>query len=64
MSDTENTLNIDEVVARTDIRTAVSRKSGKPYKVLVLTLSNGYEVKVFPHHAEVAVIEQLAAGAK
>ncbi|HEX8182089.1 MAG TPA: hypothetical protein VF575_00630 [Candidatus Saccharimonadales bacterium] len=56
--------NIDTVVDECRIDSALSQKTGKPYKVLVLKLSNGYEVKVFPHPAEMAVIDSLIKGAK
>lgn len=52
---------LDSVVDEVRLDTQTSAKTGRPYKQLVLKLTNGYEVKVFPHPAEVAVIEQLAA---
>jgi len=57
-------MNIDPVVDEVRVDQKVSNKTQKPYKVLVLKLSNGYEVNVFPHAAEMAVIENLLKGAK
>ncbi len=57
-------MNIDPVVDEVRVDQRVSSKTNKPYKVLVLKLSNGYEVSVFPHVAEMAVIENLLKGAK
>ena len=57
-------MNLDEVVDELRLDTNTSAKTGKPYKQLVIKLSNGYEVKVFPHPAETAVIESLMAGTK
>jgi hypothetical protein len=54
-------MDIDPVVLEVRIDTATSAKTGRPYKVLVLKLENGYEAKVFLHPAEVAVIESLMA---
>lgn len=51
--------NIDDVVEEVRIDGGVSAKTGRPYKVMVLKLENGYEIKVFPHPAEMAVIENL-----
>jgi hypothetical protein len=56
--------NIDNVIEEVRIDGAVSSKTGKPYRVLVVKLINGYEVKVFPHPAEMSVIESLLKGAK
>ena len=56
--------NIDDVVDEVRVDGAVSNKTGKPYKVLVIKLANGYEIKVFPHPAEMSVIENLLKGAK
>ena len=56
--------NIDNVIEELRIDGAVSNRTGKPYKVLVIKLINGYEVKVFPHPAEMNVIESLLKGAK
>lgn len=56
--------NIDQVIDEVRVDSPVSNKTGKPYKVLVIKLINGYEVKVFPHPAEMSVIESLLKGAK
>lgn len=56
--------NIDQVIDEVRVDSAVSNKTGKPYKVLVVKLISGYEVKVFPHPAEMSVIEGLLKGAK
>lgn len=56
--------NIDNVVEEVRLDGGVSAKTNRPYKVLVIKLLNGYEVKVFPHPAEMAVIESLLKGAK
>jgi hypothetical protein len=56
--------NIDPVIEELRIDGAVSNKTGKPYKVLVIKLINGYEMKLFPHPAEMSVVEGLLKGAK
>lgn len=57
-------MNIDNVIEEVRLDQNVSNKTGKPYKVLVVKLLNGYEIKVFPHPAEMSVIENLLKGAK
>lgn len=57
-------MNIDDVIDEVRLDKPTSAKTGKPYTVVILKLSNGYEAKVFLHPAEVAVIESLLAGAK
>ncbi len=56
--------NIDQVIDEVRVDTPTSSKTGRPYRVLVVKLINGYEVKVFPHPAEISVIDNLLKGAK
>lgn len=51
-------MNIDDSVQDIKIKTGVS-KTGNNYRYLSIMLVNGYELKLFPHPAELAVIDSL-----
>jgi hypothetical protein len=55
-------MNIDNVIDEVRIDQALSNKTGKSYRMVVIKLSNGYESKVFLHPAEMAVIDSLLKG--
>jgi hypothetical protein len=56
--------DLDPVLDEVRLEGAVSQKTGKPYKKVVIKLINGYEMTVFPHPAEMSVIEALLDAAK
>lgn len=43
----DNKLIVDDVVSEVRLDTRTSGKTGKPYQMLVLKLTNGYEVENF-----------------
>lgn len=56
--------NIDDIIDEVRVDNRVSQKTQKPYKVLVVKLTNNYEINLFPHPAEMSVIDALLEGAK
>jgi hypothetical protein len=56
----QNITDIDALVDGVALVERTSAKTGRPYKLLQLKLSNGYDVEVFLERAEVKLIELLA----
>jgi hypothetical protein len=55
----ESTQTIDNVVEQVNLVTRESQKTLKPYKVLQLKLTNGYDIEVFIERAELKLLELL-----
>lgn len=48
------------MVKNVRLETKTSQKTGKEYKVLIITFINGYEKQVFLEKAEEYMIEQMS----
>lgn len=51
--------SIEDIVDEVRFDTRISQKSTKPYNVLVIKLTNGYEIETFVERAEGKLIEVL-----
>ena len=53
--------DITNIIAKAEASQGTS-KAGREYRMLILTLSNGYEKRIFLDNAEWFVVDELLAG--